>query len=332
MKREINIVFFGILLSLLLSSCSFAQKKPLVHDPVMTKVGSTYYLFCTGPGITGWVSTDLINWTQTDPVFAEDPTWAKDVAPGFNGHIWAPDITFYNGKYYLYYSVSAFGKNTSAIGLTTNTTLNPDDKDFKWVDQGIVIQSVPNRDMWNAIDPNLVFDDDGTPWLAFGSFWSGLKMVKLNKDLKTLAKPEEWVAIASRDINTGASGEDAGDGAIEGPFIFKKGDFYYLFVSWDYCCRGIESTYKVVVGRSKNVTGPYLDKDGKKLSEGGGSLVVEGNEDWHGIGHCSAYTFDGKDYFFAHGYDASDDGRPKLRVMEMKWTPDGWPVVNPIDE
>ena len=70
----------------------------------MAKQGDTYYLFCTGPGITSFTSKDLKTWTQADPVFAKSPEWAKDVAPGFNGHIWAPDITFHNGKYYLYYS------------------------------------------------------------------------------------------------------------------------------------------------------------------------------------------------------------------------------------
>jgi arabinan endo-1,5-alpha-L-arabinosidase len=106
----------------------------------------------------------------------------------------------------------------------------------------------------------------------------------------------------------------------------KKDDFYYLFVSWDFCCRGVESTYKVVVGRSKSVTGPYLDKEGKEMSKGGGSLLIEGNKDWHGIGHNSAYTFDGQDYYFSHGYDASDNGKPKLIVKKLAWE-NGWPKI-----
>ena len=141
-------------------SVSCAQARPVTHDPVVAKQGDTYYLFCTGPGITSFTSKDLKTWVQAKPVFAESPKWALDVAPGFNGHIWARDITLHNGIYYLYYSVSAFGKNTSAIGLVTNTTLNPDDLEYKWEDQGVVIQSVPNRDLWNAIDPNLIFDEN----------------------------------------------------------------------------------------------------------------------------------------------------------------------------
>ncbi|AUS06877.1 arabinan endo-1,5-alpha-L-arabinosidase [Pseudotamlana carrageenivorans] len=307
-----------------------AQDKPITHDPVVAKQGDTYYLFCTGPGITSFTSKDLKTWTQEAPVFAESPKWAKGVAPGFNGHIWAPDITFHNGMYYLYYSISAFGKNTSAIGLVTNSTLDSKDKNYKWEDQGIVIQSVPGRDLWNAIDPNLIFDEAGTPWLAFGSFWNGLKMVKLTDNLKDLAQPEVWYTIARRDRDKTLDDSEPGNAALEGPFIFKKGAYYYQFLSWDYCCRGEESTYKLVVGRSKTVTGPYVDKDGKALNEGGGSLVIEGNKNWYGVGHNSVFTFDGKDYTFMHGYDASDKALPKLIVKEITWV-DGWPTVKPLD-
>lgn len=323
--------YYLTVLLALVSLCSCAQTdRPITHDPVVAKQGDTYYLFCTGPGITSFTSKDLKSWKQGDPVFSESPKWAKEVAPGFNGHIWAPDITHHNGTYYLYYSISAFGKNTSAIGLVTNKTLNPKDPNYQWEDQGIVIQSVPNRDMWNAIDPNLIFDENGTPWMSFGSFWSGLKMVKLNPDLKTMAQPEEWYPIASRERSPEIPDADAGDAALEGPFIFKKGAYYYLFLSWDYCCRGENSTYKLVVGRSKSVTGPYLDQEGKPLNEGGGSLVIEGNKNWYGVGHNSVFTFEGKDYNFMHGYDAHDKGLPKLIVKEITWV-DGWPTLKPME-
>jgi arabinan endo-1,5-alpha-L-arabinosidase len=326
--KSFKSIFF--LIAILVVSIACAQNRPVTHDPVVAKQGDTYYLFCTGPGITSFTSKDLKTWTQADPVFAEYPTWALDVAPGFNGHIWAPDITLHKGTYYLYYSVSAFGKNTSAIGVTTNTTLNPTDENYKWQDQGIVLQSVPNRDLWNAIDPNLIFDENQIPWLAFGSFWSGLKMVKLNANLKEVAEPEEWYAIARRDRDPDLKDSEAGNAALEGPFIFKKGDYYYQFLSWDYCCRGEKSTYKLVVGRSKSVIGPYVDKDGKELNKGGGSLVIEGNKNWYGVGHNSVFSFNGKDYTFMHGYDASDKGLPKLIVKEVEWV-DGWPTVKPMD-
>ena len=98
----------------------FAQNTTYAHDPVMIKQNNTYYVFCTGFGITVLSSTDMKSWKTEKPVFAKGPQWAVDSIHGFKGHIWAPDISKHNGEYYLYYSVSAFGKNTSCIGLTTN--------------------------------------------------------------------------------------------------------------------------------------------------------------------------------------------------------------------
>lgn len=304
-------------------------KQVSIHDPVMAKEGDTYYLFSTGPGITFYTSKDLKNWAHRGRVFPGEPAWAKGVAPAFNGHIWAPDIQRYDGKFYLYYSVSSFGKNTSAIGLTTNRTLDPASPDYQWVDQGIVLQSVPSRDLWNAIDPNLIVDQQGTPWLSFGSFWSGLKLVKLAPDAKSLAEPQEWHSIAKRERSVLVDDLQAGPAEIEAPFIFRKGEFYYLFVSWDKCCRGKDSTYKMLVGRSKEVRGPYLDKEGRDLAAGGGTLLLAGNQDWPGVGHNSAYTFDGKDYLIFHAYEASDNGLQKLKIAEIKWDAALWPVVDP---
>lgn len=300
-----------------------------VHDPVMIQSGDTYYLFCTGRGISVFTSKDLKTWTSEKPVFQQPPQWAVEAIPGFAGHIWAPDISYYDGRYYLYYSVSAFGKNTSAIGLATNVTLDPADPRFEWKDHGAVVQSVPNRDLWNAIDPNLVVDEQGYPWMTFGSFWEGMKLVKLIPNRTQLTEPQEWYTVARRERSPFLDDKDPGDAAIEAPFIFKKDSLYYLFVSWDYCCRGANSTYKMVVGRSKTVTGPYLDKTGKSLADGGGSLVLQGNERFPGVGHNSAYTFDGKDYLVFHAYDMNDNGVSKLKIAEMKWDKDGWPVVDP---
>lgn len=296
-----------------------------VHDPVMARQGDTYYLFCTGRGIAMWSSQDLKTWKSEKPVFAAAPEWAVQAVPTFRNHIWAPDISYYQGRYYLYYSVSAFGKNTSAIGLVTNTTLNPEDKDYKWVDHGKVIQSFPGQTNWNAIDPHLITDQSGTPWLSFGSFWDGLKLVKLNKDRMTLAQsPHQLPTIASRKKDLAQTGNNA----IEAPFIFRRKGYFYLFASTDYCCKGVNSTYKMVVGRSKNVQGPYLDREGMPMATGGGTLLLEGNKDWHGVGHNSVYTFDKKDYLVFHGYDAADNGRSKLRMETLTWDKAGWPQVS----
>ena len=326
----------SITLVLLLFAGISAAQSIIVHDPVMTKQNDTYYLFCTGWGISVWSSKDMKEWHQENPVFAEAPQWAKEAVKGFRGHIWAPDISFYNGKYYLYYSVSAFGKNTSCIGLATNVTLDPDDPDFAWIDHGKVIQSFPAKTNWNAIDPNLIVAEDGTPYLSWGSFWDGLKLVKMTPDATATAEDMNDIpTIASRKKSSSDPNppsiddnpKDAGGNAIEAPFIFKKGDYYYLFASIDYCCKGVNSTYKMIVGRSKTIPGPYLDKDGNDMATGGGSILLHGDENWYGVGHNSTYTFDGTDYLVFHGYDANDEGKPKLIIKELQWDADKWPVV-----
>lgn len=309
--------------------CQLVSAKQVeVHDPVMAKEGDTYYVFSTGPGITYYQSKDLVNWQLSGRVFQHEPSWAQRIAPGFNGHLWAPDIIHKDGKFYLYYSVSAFGKNTSAIGVTVNKTLDPKSKEYLWVDQGIVIQSIPQRDDWNAIDPAIIQDENQDYWMSFGSFWAGLKLVKLDDDLIRLAQPQEWHSIAARPRNPQSPIEGERIGAVEAPFIFHKDDYYYLFVSFDKCCRAANSDYNVRVGRAKAVTGPYLDKNGKDLMEGGGSVVIEGNPEWPGLGHNAVYTFDGKDYLVLHAYESADKGIQKLRILPMSWQ-NGWPVVDP---
>jgi arabinan endo-1,5-alpha-L-arabinosidase len=298
------------------------------HDPVMIKQGDTYFLFTTGFGIGVFSSKDMKSWRRERPVFSKPPEWVIKALPNYKGgSMWAPDISYHNGKYYLYYAVSSFGKNTSCIGLVVNKTLDSASAGYKWEDMGKVVQSVPGRDMWNAIDPNLIVDENNTPWLAFGSFWNGMKMVKLSSDFASVAQPEEWYTIASRPRSFAIPDTAAGDGSIEGPFVFKKDKYYYLFISWDYCCRAEKSDYKVVVGRSEKVTGPYIDKNGVPLWKNGGSLVIQGdNKQWYGAGHNSVYTFDNKDYIVYHGYDAQDKGRSKLIIEELQWK-DGWPAA-----
>ena len=310
-----------------------AQTKPAindtlisVHDPVIIRQDSMYYIFCTGQGITAFSSPDMKHWKQLKPVFDKAAQWAVDAIPSFRGHIWAPDISYHNGQFYLYYAVSAFGKNTSCIGLATNKTLDPSAKNFKWIDHGKVIQSVPGRDMWNAIDPNLIMDENNTPWLAFGSFWNGMKLVKLDSALSAVAQPEEWYTIAARKRDYVLPDSVAGDAAIEAPFIYRHGKYFYLFVSFDYCCRGEKSTYKMMVGRSEKVTGPYADRDGVPMNLGGGSTVLEGDKNWHGVGHNAVANFNGTDYLIFHGYDAADNGRRKIRIEKIGWFKD-WPSV-----
>lgn len=331
-QKWVDNVFLVVFLLFCTVSVTFAQPNEVrVHDPVMIEHEDTYYLFSTGRGISVRSSPDMQDWTREKPVFEEAPEWTSEVVPGFRNHIWAPDIAENNGTYYLYYSVSRFGTNNSAIGVVTNETLNPDDPDFEWVDYGPVVQSVPGRDMWNAIDPNLTFNDEGTPWLSFGSYWLGIKIVQLKNNLTEIANsPQSWRTIASRHRYWKLDERTAGNsysGDIEAPFIFKKDGYYYLFASWDRCCADEESTYKIVVGRSKNITGPYLDKADQKMIHGGGTLVAKGKGKWAAVGHNAAYTFDNTDYLLFHGYDKTDEGNSKLIIREITWE-DGWPTIS----
>ena len=303
---------------------------PFVHDPVMAYEDGVYYLYCTGHGITQMTSTDRQHWTlNREGVLPNGkiPAWTHDSVPGFETHIWAPDVVKYRGKWYMGYSCSTFGKNTSAIGLLSNKRLS--DKDG-WKDEGCIVASRGNRDNWNAIDPNFIIDEKGKPWMTWGSFWDGIQLIPLAKTMhpKKGAKPQ---TIARRHAVGDASAEPnptskfAGTNAIEAPFIMRHGGYYYLFVSWDYCCRGIKSNYRVAVGRSKNVSGPYLDRDGKPMLEGGGTLLLEGDKkEYEALGHCSAYHFPDGDVFFCHGYSVAKNGASILVQKRIEWTEDGW--------
>jgi len=299
-----------------------------IHDPVMIRENGTYYLFGTGRGIATFSSQDLRSWKQEPPVFDQSPPWTAGVVAGFQGRFWAPDISFHDGTYYLYYSVSTGGKITSAIGVATNLTLDHSSRDFRWIDHGIVVQSIPYRDLWNAIDPQLIVGDDGTPWLAFGSFWAGLRLVRLAADRLRIAEPQEWRSLAKRERSVLIDDAEPEPASIEAPFIFRKNGWYYLFVSWDHCCRGVNSDYKVVVGRARDLRGPYIDARDERMDKGGGTVVITGNKRWPGVGHNSVYTFDGRDYFVTHAYDARDRGWSKLKVLELKWDDAGWPAVD----
>ena len=308
----------------------FVTEKPMVHDPVMAEEDGTYHIFATGMGIQRMTSKDRKQWTVTNnPVMTVIPKWTHDSVPGFDKHVWAPDIIKWHGKWWLAYSCSTFGKNGSAIGLLSAKRLSSP----IWNDEGCIVTSRENRDNWNAIDPNFVIDETDTPWLVWGSFWDGIQLAKLDTTMH-IAKGEKPRTIARRHAPGTTTAEPnptsahAGTNAIEAPFILKHDDYYYLFVSWDYCCRGSKSNYRVAVGRSKSVEGPYLDKTGKDMSLGGGTLFIEGDKvNYEATGHCAAYSLNGQDIFICHGYSTELKGAPVLIQRTINWSDDGWPSL-----
>lgn len=293
-----------------------------VHDPTVIEAAGRFYLFSTRAGISVRCSEDLVRWRLCGDVFGHLPQWAVEEVPGLRG-LWAPDISYFNGRYHLYYSASTFGSNRSAIGLATNLTLDPSSEKYAWKDEGKVLSS-SRADDWNAIDPHLVLDEAGQPWLSFGSFWGGIKLRRIDPVTgKPSPQDETLYSLAARP----RSKEQPG--AIEAPFIVRRNGYYYLFVSFDFCCRGARSTYHVRVGRSRRVTGPYVDRDGKPLLEGGGTLVIEGSGRWAGPGHCAVLQTKEGDRLVYHAYDSEWRGTPTLRINDLFWDVAGWPTVSP---
>ncbi len=290
-----------------------------IHDPVLIKAEDAYYLFCTGVGIVIRKSADLLNWERPRPgkVFQQTPNWVRKAIPN-KFDMWAPDISYFNDKYHLYYSVSTFGSNRSVIGLVTNKTLNSESPDYEWVDEELVIESI-SADNYNCIDPNLIIDTEGVPWLAFGSFWTGLKMRRLDYATGKLSEEDTTLySLAQRTVNSGA---------IEAPFIIRKNDFYYLFASFDFCCQGKDSTYHVRVGRSESITGPYVDREGVEMLKGGGTQVTFATDRWRGPGHNAILQEADADYIVYHAYDGQFGGIPTLQIHPLLWDEEGWPSI-----
>jgi arabinan endo-1,5-alpha-L-arabinosidase len=286
------------------------------HDPALIFADGQYYLYQTGgaQGLGAKTSKNLLAWSNAPAVLDPNPAWvATEVAGAKN--LWAPDISYFGGAYHLYYSASTFGSNRSCIGHATRAALSSGN----WIDHGSVVCSnaTGSGDNWNAIDPNVIVDTAGTPWLSFGSFWGGLKMVELDMT----------GARANQTLHSIAARPNAG-GAIEAPFIVRRCGYYYLFASFDRCCDGANSTYKIVVGRSTAVTGPYVDQAGTAMMQGGGTLLVQGvdaaQKGWHGPGHNAVIFTDTAAYNVYHAY--ADNGAPSLRISGIAWNSAGWPV------
>ncbi len=309
-----------------------------VHDPEIYKEGSTYYLFSTDykvggtatPGIQIRSSTDLINWTWVGYALNGVPTAAKNWTGGVNV-IWAPEIVKLGSTYYLYYCVSAFGTRTSYIGVATSSSITG-----PWADQGEVFKTKAGDGYTaNAIDPNVVIDSSGVPWMSYGSFFGGIFITQLNPATGKFAATGQGTLIAARSTSV--------DSAVEGPNIVYNAtqNKYYLFVSYDSCCNTSNMTYNVRVGRSSSITGPYLDYNGNAMtntsmtpqSEIGtkvlGGYGFAGADGWYGTGHNTILQDGSNWYMIHHARGEADKNWTYLHVRKMLWSADGWPLVSP---
>lgn len=279
------------------------------HDPTLLIQGERWFVFTTGPGLQRLASPDAgAHWQRLAPVFTEAPAWWAEAVPAHQGlDVWAPKLFEHRGRFWLLYSISTFGKNRSAIGLASAAR-----PDGAWRDEGLVVQSRA-EDRFNAIDPDLFIERDGSLWLSYGSFWDGLRLTELSAD--TLRPVGSTRFIARRRAG------------IEAPTLFRRGEWVYLLASFDLCCRGSDSTYNIRVGRARSVDGPFLDRDGQDLMAGGGTLLLAGGARWKGPGHQDVARLGDDDWLVHHAYDSTRGGKPHLRLKRLNWSADGWPSV-----
>jgi arabinan endo-1,5-alpha-L-arabinosidase len=285
------------------------------HDPsrIINDNGS-YYFYSTGSNIPVWYTNDGRTWKQGPAVFPNGlPSWQKTLVPENDGHlVWAPDIIYRNGLFYLYYAVN--GGKSSAIGLATSPTLNPSASNHKWTDRGAVLSNGPN-DRVSAIDPAPFIDASGNFWLSWGSGY-----------IFTWSDPE--IFVTRLDNSTGLRAAGAADnpvvlGHVEASYVQYHNGYYYLFWNTGGCCSGASSTYLIHVARSASVTGPYVDKSG---TAGGSNTFLASHGSVHGPGHLGILSQNGVDYYTYHYYP--DSGGSVLGLGTITWGSDGWPAAS----
>ncbi len=296
-----------------------------VHDPSIMRQGSKYYVFDTDAGgQSGFLqircSNDKIAWTACGYVFSAMPSWVAGAVPAAT-NLWAPDISFFNGLYHLYYAASSFGSQVSGIGLATTPTLDQSDPGYKWTDRGAVLTSAAGGN-FNAIDPNILVDTDGTVWMSYGSFWNGIFQQQIN--------PATGQLMAGTTYHLAQRAASVIYDPVEGSSIVKKGSYYYLFVSWDFCCNTTASTdnYKIVVGRGTSRNGPFLDQSGVDMASGGGTILLQGDgTNWIAPGGQTAYIDStAGDLLVFHALRVQANYLDYLFVRSLTFS-SGWPVI-----
>ncbi|XHM96088.1 arabinan endo-1,5-alpha-L-arabinosidase [Peterkaempfera sp. SMS 1(5)a] len=284
-----------------------------VHDPSMVRTTSgQYVLYSTHNGLEARTSSDRITFTRAGSAFTALPSWWSGYSSGKDP--WAPDVSYHNGKYLMYYAVSSFGSNKSAIGLAVSSTGLPG----SWSDSGVVYSSATSDD-YNAIDPSLLVDSSGRWWLSFGSYWTGVYSIRID--------PATGKQLASDTARHHLATRPDSPYAVEAPYILQHGSSYYLFASYDACCAGTSSTYKIKVGRASSPTGPFYDRNGTDMLNGGGTLVLATHGRYIGPGGQSVLHDTDGDLLVYHYYDGNDSGTPKLGVNLLGWDSAGWPYA-----
>lgn len=276
-------------------------------DPTIIKAqDGHFYLYATEDtrNTPIYKSDNLVDWTFVGTAFtdATRPTFEP------KGGLWAPDINYINGKYVLYYSMSVWGGEwTCGIGVAVS-----DKPEGPFSDKGKLFRS-NEIDVQNSID-QFYIEDGGKKYLFWGSF-RGLYAIELSDDGLSVKADAEKKQVAGT--------------AFEGVYVHKRGDYYYMFASIGTCCEGANSTYELVVGRSKSLFGPYVNKEGKNMMDNGYTVVVGKSTRFVGNGHCSEIVQDkaGSDWIFYHGVDLNNPQGRVLLLDQVKWDGENWPYV-----
>ena len=314
--------------------------------PEVVRQGDTYYMHVMSPGLGVKTSKDLVNWTYAGRCFPRPEglddysytyvlpfEWMRNefpeneiLAPGSGGGIWAPGVYEIDGVYYLYYSISTSGSQHSAIGVATNTTLDVAAPEYEWVDGGMVIKSTSAND-YNCIDPNIVKDDSGEPWLIFGSYWNGVYARKIDRTTGLLDSSNPTLHNIAGRPNLRQQGDDS----FEAPFMVKRDGYYYLFSAAGRM--GSYEDYDNVVARSTSITGPFVDKEGRpslytgyNVANAGGTKVTQSKPGLANMGHSSVFKdAEGQYYLISEHLETGVPSR--MAIGTMMWDAEGWPVV-----
>lgn len=277
-------------------------------DPTIIKAKDGYFYLYATEDIRNtpiYKSKNLVDWEFVGTAFTNEtrPTFEP------KGGLWAPDISYISGKYVLHYSMSAWGGEwTCGIGAAV-----ADKPEGPFVDKGKLFRS-NEIDVQNSID-QFYIEEKGKKYLFWGSF-RGIYAIELSSD--------------GLSVKPGAEKKRIAGTAFEGTYIHKRGKYYYMFASIGSCCEGVKSTYQLVVGRSKSLFGPYLDKNGKDMMDNGYTIVIGPNERFVGNGHCSEIVQDkkGNDWIFYHGVDVQNPRGRVLLMDQIRWDKEGWPYVD----
>jgi arabinan endo-1,5-alpha-L-arabinosidase len=278
-----------------------------ITDPALFRWDDRYWVFSTGAGIAVHSSPDLVNFGVEAPVFAQNPAWIAQTLPQVTD-LWCPELRVFGGLIHLYYAASTFSSGKSCIGHATTTSL-----DVPFVDHGpIVCASLGStKDSYDAVDPAVLLNGPDDPWLVFGSWGDGIHLIGLDKAGNR--RDNQMVTLATRP---------ADNPAIQAAFLYRWRDDYYLFASFD-----SGNAHTLHVGRSQHLSGPYEDREGNPMLQGGGTLVLTGDSRFKGPGSNSILDDNGRRLNAYHAYDSNRNGVSVLRMAPLFFGNDGWPVT-----